>query len=168
MGFFLVLSRVVDCSDTQATASRAMLLVWPLVWSVVLAQIVDVVDGQPVSTGSCTKRHSFTPITFGTSRLVRSNLGGLGSQGKCEEAGVEGGLCEELETAATPREIYIENIGRTPEGANFGVRITNSSECIPCTGHRTLLRCSPHETRTRVPPLTPPALGLRPPRLNRP
>ena len=69
----------------------------------------------------------FALINFNTS-LVRSNLGGAG--GRCSTPG----LCEELQTAVTPHEVYISRVtdlgklrGRN-ETSWVDLRITNETE----------------------------------------
>lgn len=110
----------------RAQRGPSQYLAWALLWSGVTAQ--DTI---------CTPRDSFTPIRFLQSQLVRSNLGGLGSGGKCTENPLFGEFsCEELETESTTREIYIRNVGRTPEGVDFGIRIENATECIRTWGAR--------------------------------
>ena len=51
-----------------------------------------------------------------------SNLGGQG--GPCTTAGV----CDEMQTADTPHEIYVRNVATSPTGDRIDLRITNATE----------------------------------------
>ena len=70
-------------------------------------------------------RDSFTPIGFDIAKLIRSNLGGKG--GRC----VTPGLCEELQTESTPREILYQTVGFTRPPLAYeaiDLRVTNETE----------------------------------------
>ena len=64
----------------------------------------------------------FTHLNFENAFMVRSNLGGQG--GKCTTVGV----CDELQSAATPHEVYIRNVATGPNGERIDLRITNATE----------------------------------------
>ena len=70
----------------------------------------------------CTARGSFTSISFDNASLVHSNLGGMG--GRCSTPG----LCLELETPTTPRQLLYEGLGRTSAGSLISMRGVNESE----------------------------------------
>ena len=73
------------------------------------------------SLAACQPADSFTTISFAGATLVRSNIGGQG--GRC----VTPGLCAENETASTPHEIFIRDVGQFM-GQSIGLRITNETE----------------------------------------
>jgi hypothetical protein len=59
----------------------------------------------PAIQSSCDVDSGSLQINFHNATLVRSNLGGVG--GRCSIAGA----CEEQQTASTPHEIYISQLG---------------------------------------------------------
>lgn len=70
----------------------------------------------------------YEELSFDNASLVRSNLGGHGGRCALESQ------CEEAQTAETPPEIYIRNVGSVRTTARLGVidlRITNESEYRP-------------------------------------
>ena len=80
----------------------------------------------------CEPRDTFVVIDFSSSRLVRSNLGGLG--GRCDS---NAALCTEgMRTSSTPHDLTIEDVGYAHGGATLGsggsqsitLQITNQSE----------------------------------------
>ena len=80
-----------------------------------------------VPSQTCVPRGSFTPIYFDFATVVRSNLGGI--PGRC----VDAGECEELQSASTPNEIFLRNVGYypdpdTPGATPLSLRITNETE----------------------------------------
>jgi hypothetical protein len=89
------------------------------------------VDSNDVSNATsstdCIPLDSFLSLSFAEATLVRSNLGGQG--GRCTVLGV----CDELQTASTPREIYFRNVGIEPNTFHsIDLRITNHTEvCTP-------------------------------------
>ena len=64
----------------------------------------------------------FTHLNFENAFMVRSNLGGQG--GKCTTVGV----CDELQSASTPHEMYIRNVATGPNGERIDLRVTNATE----------------------------------------
>jgi hypothetical protein len=84
-------------------------------------------------TAPCTPPDSFTRISFDHAHLVRSNLGGQG--GRCVDRTFGDGLfipwsdsCDEQQSASTPHEIYIRNVGTTASGTSINMHIRNETE----------------------------------------
>ena len=74
------------------------------------------------ANGACIPGDSFTPVSFENAAIVHSNLGGQG--GPCTTAGV----CDEMQSADTPHEIYLRNVATSPTGDRIDLRITNATE----------------------------------------
>jgi hypothetical protein len=96
------------------------------------------------SSTDCIPLGSFLSLSFAEATLVRSNLGGQG--GRCTVLGV----CDELQTASTPREIYFRNVGIEPNTFHsIDLRITNHTEVCTPTWYR-MLEPAPHDLRVAV------------------
>ena len=86
---------------------------------------------------ACQPTEDFNEIRFDNSRLAFSNVGGRG--GRCDtgtehQQGVDAAqLCSQgARTSDTPHELYIENVGREPNGGGqMDLVVTNETEYRP-------------------------------------
>ena len=67
----------------------------------------------------CEPRDAFTMISFDNARLARSNLGGI--TGRCEQSTNPCTLGPT--TAASPRDLFFENLGTTEDGQRIDLRV---------------------------------------------